>query len=71
MRRLNSFGILLLGIAAGLGGSYWYARLPTPVATPAVAEQSVSSPAERKILYYRNPMGLPDTSPVPKKDRCR
>jgi Cu(I)/Ag(I) efflux system membrane fusion protein len=24
--------------------------------------------ATRKILYYRNPMGLPDTSPVPKKD---
>lgn len=23
---------------------------------------------ERKILYYRNPMGLPDTSPVPKTD---
>jgi Cu(I)/Ag(I) efflux system membrane fusion protein len=23
---------------------------------------------ERKILYYRNPMGLPNTSPVPKKD---
>ena len=23
---------------------------------------------ERQILYYRNPMGLPDTSPVPKKD---
>jgi membrane fusion protein, copper/silver efflux system len=22
----------------------------------------------RKILFYRNPMGLPDTSPVPKKD---
>ena len=22
----------------------------------------------RKIRYYRNPMGLPDTSPVPKKD---
>jgi Cu(I)/Ag(I) efflux system membrane fusion protein len=22
----------------------------------------------RKILYYRNPMGLPDTSPMPKKD---
>ena len=27
-----------------------------------------SPPAARKILYYRNPMGLPDTSPVPKKD---
>jgi Cu(I)/Ag(I) efflux system membrane fusion protein len=23
---------------------------------------------DRKIIYYRNPMGLPDTSPVPKKD---
>ena len=23
---------------------------------------------ERQILYYRNPMGLPDTSPTPKKD---
>jgi membrane fusion protein, copper/silver efflux system len=30
---------------------------------------SASKTAEsRKILYYRNPMGLPDTSPVPKKD---
>lgn len=25
-------------------------------------------PGARKVLYYRNPMGLPDTSPVPKKD---
>ncbi|HEX2842174.1 efflux RND transporter periplasmic adaptor subunit [Hyphomicrobium sp.] len=24
--------------------------------------------SDRKPLYYRNPMGLPDTSPVPKKD---
>jgi Cu(I)/Ag(I) efflux system membrane fusion protein len=24
--------------------------------------------ADRKVLYYRNPMGLPDRSPVPKKD---
>lgn len=27
-----------------------------------------SSDAPRQILYYRNPMGLADTSPVPKKD---
>lgn len=27
-----------------------------------------STDASRRILYYRNPMGLPDTSPVPKKD---
>ena len=28
----------------------------------------VTTAASRKILYYRNPMGLPDTSRVPKKD---
>ena len=27
-----------------------------------------SAGGARRILYYRNPMGLPDTSPVPKKD---
>src|SRR4029077_9078756 len=25
-------------------------------------------PGGKRILYYRNPMGLPETSPVPKKD---
>ena len=33
-----------------------------PTAKPAVAQSG------RKVLFYRNPMGLPDTSPVPKKD---
>ncbi|MCF3639651.1 efflux RND transporter periplasmic adaptor subunit [Rhizobium sp. TRM95111] len=28
----------------------------------------VSTGGDKKILYYRNPMGLPDTSPTPKKD---
>jgi Cu(I)/Ag(I) efflux system membrane fusion protein len=32
-----------------------------PTAAPPAA-------ANRKLKYYRNPMGLPDTSPVPKKD---
>ncbi|MFC5508579.1 MULTISPECIES: efflux RND transporter periplasmic adaptor subunit [Hyphomicrobiales] len=27
-----------------------------------------SAEPAKKVLYYRNPMGLPDTSPVPKKD---
>ncbi|MGQ0657093.1 MAG: efflux RND transporter periplasmic adaptor subunit [Chromatiales bacterium] len=34
--------------------------------TPAAAAMPASG--ERQILYYRNPMGQPDTSPVPKKD---
>ena len=29
---------------------------------------SVAAASGRKIKYYRNPMGLPDTSPTPKKD---
>lgn len=52
--------LLLLGVAAGaykLG------------ARTAVPESGVTAAkAERKLLYYRNPMGLPDTSRVPKKD---
>jgi Cu(I)/Ag(I) efflux system membrane fusion protein len=35
---------------------------------PASPAKSQATKGERKILYYRNPMGLPDTSPVPKKD---
>ena len=35
-----------------------------PVRAPGAAPQ----PDDRKVLYYRNPMGLADTSPVPKKD---
>ena len=34
-----------------------------PAAAPATA-----AAADRKIKFYRNPMGLPDTSPIPKKD---
>ncbi len=30
--------------------------------------QAAAPAVERKIKFYRNPMGLPDTSPVPKKD---
>jgi membrane fusion protein, copper/silver efflux system len=36
---------------------------PKPAAEPPMTAQG-----PRKIKYYRNPMGLPDTSPVPKKD---
>jgi Cu(I)/Ag(I) efflux system membrane fusion protein len=34
----------------------------------AAQTKAADAKAERKIKYYRNPMGLPDTSPVPKKD---
>ncbi|WP_298255025.1 efflux RND transporter periplasmic adaptor subunit [Bradyrhizobium sp.] len=35
---------------------------------PPTENKSAAAKTERRIKYYRNPMGLPDTSPVPKKD---
>ena len=57
-----------MGAVAGAAGTYWDSHAPATISTPAVAQQAAPSSAERKILYYRNPMGLPDTSPVSKKD---
>lgn len=37
-------------------------------ANPGDKVADASASESRKILYYRNPMGLPDTSKVPKKD---
>jgi Cu(I)/Ag(I) efflux system membrane fusion protein len=68
MGRLKSLILLVAGIVAGAGGLYWYTHRSESVATPASAEQSDTTSSDRKVLYYRNPMGFPDTSPVPKKD---
>jgi len=69
----------LLGAAAvlialaGSGGYYVGTRghasgpAATPVAAGAATAGDAVKPA-KKLLYYRNPMGLPDTSPTPKKD---
>jgi membrane fusion protein, copper/silver efflux system len=35
---------------------------------PTKAADSAAAAAGKKIRYYRNPMGLPDVSPTPKKD---
>ncbi len=40
---------------------------PRPAALPSLTPLKLGQ-SERKILYYRNPMGLPDISSVPKKD---
>ena len=44
---------------------------PTPEPEPAMVANPMDkgeANGPRKIRFYRNPMGLPDTSPVPKKD---
>ena len=63
-------GIVVIVIAgAALAAGYWLGTRGQPVqqaAAPGAGASAVKS--ERKVLYYRNPMGLPDTSPAPKKD---
>ena len=58
---------IFVAIAAGLG--YQFGRSgqehQAQGTTNTVANPTSQKP---KLLYYRNPMGLPDTSPTPKKD---
>ena len=64
-----TLGVIAVAVAAG--GGYWLGGKgeASHGETAAVAVTS-SEPAkkEKKLLFYRNPMGLPDTSPTPKKD---
>lgn len=73
MKWQGSLVIAALMLAAGVGGGYWWGTRghsggTEAAATAAGGPAAGAAKAERKILYYRNPMGLPDTSPVPKKD---
>jgi RND family efflux transporter MFP subunit len=54
--------------AAAAGGGYWLGQRTPAAHKQASAAAPGSGSEQRKVLYYRNPMGLPDTSPVPKKD---
>ncbi len=65
MNRIAWTGVSL-AVALALGAGLWLGRATAPTAIRDSGTTPVS--AERTILYYRNPMGLPDTSPVPKKD---
>lgn len=57
--------LIILALLAASGMGYWLGaqRVPPSPVTPIAAAKSAP-----KILYYRNPMGLPDTSPTPKQD---
>ena len=57
--------IVLAGASLAIG-YWWGANRPVPSASQA-AEGKAGTKAERKVLYYRNPMAPTDTSPVPKK----
>lgn len=61
-----AFAATLL-VALGAGAGYWL-RGAGVVGGRTQAAPGPTPSGGGKILYYKNPMGLPDTSPVPKKD---
>jgi len=67
-RNITYLGIAALLIAA-LAAGYWLGNRGhgTGAAETETHAQDDAKSA-RKILFYRNPMGLPDTSPTPKLD---
>lgn len=68
MKRSGIWVVLaLLGIAVASGSGYWWG-LKQAGSPSAKMSAATSASAERKVLYYRNPMGLADTSLEPKKD---
>jgi Cu(I)/Ag(I) efflux system membrane fusion protein len=73
LKTVNTVGLLAIA-AAIAAGSYWLGGRSSPtheaaaVGTSQASEPAGAASKPRKLLYYRNPMGLADTSPTPKKD---
>lgn len=69
-----ALGVIAVALASGTG--YWFGQrgVAAPMqgtaqtAAAPIGANASAAKAPKKLLYYRNPMGLPDTSPTPKKD---
>lgn len=65
---------LAVALLLALGAGYWLGKRQTVPQAVVMSAMSADKPGAeqekktRKLRFYRNPMGLPDTSPVPKKD---
>jgi Cu(I)/Ag(I) efflux system membrane fusion protein len=62
----SGWSVLVIAVGVALATGWWVGRSTAP--DRLLSGGAPAAPAERQLLYYRNPMGLPDTSPVPKKD---
>ncbi len=73
MKRIAPSILVLALVGAALAAGYWWGSHKDEgvrIKTETVANSAdPAKKPERKILYYRNPMGLPDTSQTPKKDQ--
>ena len=72
MKSIVKLIIVVTLIAAALAAGYWWGGRKDgggmKADTAGASSTGSAKKSENRILYYRNPMGLPDTSPVPKKD---
>jgi Cu(I)/Ag(I) efflux system membrane fusion protein len=68
MNRTTWIAAAAIAAVAVLAAGYWLGARSSAAPETAPAAGASAAKSERKVLYYRNPMGLPDTSPVPKKD---
>jgi len=76
MKQGTGVVVAIAVVALATGGGYWLGSLENAGAdkaadgatAPAAQTPAASAKKERTPLYYRNPMGLSDTSPTPKKD---
>ena len=74
MRVFLKLVLSLLLIAFGSVGGFFAAtryRSQLEAMASQVMQVAANDPSERKILYYRNPMGEPDISAVPKQDSMK
>ena len=71
MNRSISLTLLATALGAALFAGYQAGRhdlATAPAASTEAGAATADGKAGPRLLYYRNPMGLPDTSPTPKKD---
>lgn len=74
MRVFLKLVLSLLLIALGSVGGFFAAtkyRSQLEAMASQVMDIAATDPPQRKILYYRNPMGEPDISAVPKQDSMK
>jgi Cu(I)/Ag(I) efflux system membrane fusion protein len=68
---MNTTRLWLAALVAGAliagAGGYWLGQAPHTETAASMPAPSAPS-GKGRILYYRSPMGAPDTSPGPKKD---
>ena len=71
MKTITRLIVGILVASAFLAAGYWWGSAKPVIPAAGLASAPEAAKPEGKkgnILYYRNPMGHPDTSPVPKKD---